>query len=418
MEILDKVLLDRYAELAIRVGLNLQSGQRLIIGTPSLEGKTPIETALLVRLITKHAYQAGASLVEVIWDDDELRRIRLKYANQETLKECLNWQFEGMYKSVQNGDALLVIYGHDPDLMIDQDPDSMAIVQKANNMIYHPIRELISRGETNWSMIAAPVSGWTKKLFPHLSPEAREKNLWDILFKICRITNSDPIAAWQEHIHQLKVRSEYLSRKQYDTLRFRSSGTDLLVGLPKGHFWSSGCMTSKNGIKFTPNIPTEEVFTMPHKDKADGVVKSSRSLLIGGSVIEDFSLTFKNGKVIKVNAKRGEESLKKIIETDVGSSRLGEVALVPNSSPISQSGIHFYNTLIDENAASHLALGNAYNYCLIDGSDLSNDEYSKRGGNQSMIHVDFMFGSDDMDVDGITSSGLSEPVMRSGEWVL
>lgn len=413
---MDHYLLDKYAEIAIKVGVNIQHGQRLLIGAPMLESMTPIEAAPLVRLLSTHAYNAGATLVEVIWGDDELRKIRLNNARIETMGELLDWQFKGFSQSIQNGDALLVILAHDPDILASCLPAALAKVQYANNKAAGPARKLIARGATNWTVITAPVAGWSKKVFPDLQPEEQNERMWDVLFDICRIKMDNPVVAWQEHINQLKKCTDHLNKKSYSALVILGKGTDLRIGLPQGHIWCSGSMTSQRGVSFISNIPTEEVFTLPHRDQIDGVVSSTRPLSYGGVLMDDFKLTFSQGKVVDLQAKQGEENLKKLLETDEGAKHLGEIALVPNSSPISRTNKLFYNTLIDENASSHLALGNAYNSCLLKGELMSNEEFARNGGNQSDIHIDFMFGTDDMDIDGLDKNGKKEAVMRSGEW--
>jgi aminopeptidase len=240
--------------------------------------------------------------------------------------------------------------------------------------------------------------------------------MWDMIFEICRIKQPDPVSAWKKHINGLVSRRDYLNQKQYEKLRFTGPGTELTIGLPDGHLWTAARMTAQNGIAFTANIPTEEVFTIPHRDKTEGIVSSSKPLSYGGSLIDDFQLEFSEGRVVKARARVGEESLQEYIDMDEGARRLGEIALVPNSSPISQLGRLFYNTLIDENAASHIALGRAYRFNIEGGELMSEEEFAASGGNISLIHIDLMIGSGEMDVDGITKGGGHEPVFREGEW--
>jgi len=381
-----------------------------------LESMTPIEAAPFIHILAKQAFEAGASLVEVLWGDDELRKIRIQHGRKDTLEELLDWQFTGFMQSLQNGDALLVIHAHDPDLFISCDPNDLALVRKINDKASGPARQLISKGATNWLVIAVPVRGWSRKVFPGLPEIEQDEKMWETIFQVSRITNDDPVAAWRDHIVQLDKRAWYLNQKQYKTLEFRAEGTDLRMGLPEDHTWCSGNMTSQRGITFTSNIPTEEVFTLPHREQIDGVVSSSRPLSHGGALMDNFSFTFKQGKIIDIKASKGKDSLERLLETDDGARSLGEVALVPHNSPISRSGLLFFNTLFDENASSHLALGNGYNFCLPGGERMSDEEFSLRGGNRSNIHVDFMFGTGDMNIDGITKNGSREAVMRSGEW--
>jgi aminopeptidase len=279
-----------------------------------------------------------------------------------------------------------------------------------------PIFDYMARNATNWLMISVPVPGWSAKVFPDIAPEAQNAKLWDTLFEICRVKHADPVAAWQDHVNQLAVTSDYLNRKQFTALRFTGPGTDLTIGLPAGHVWRSGCMTNAAGIPFTVNIPTEEVFTMPHKERTEGVVTATKPLSLGGGLVENFSVTFAGGRVVKITAERGEENVRQLLKTDEGASRLGEVALVPHSSPISQCGLIFYNILIDENASSHIALGHAYKFSLDKGETMSDEEFVVAGGNLSSVHLDFMIGSGEMDVDGLRDDGTPDPVMRGGEW--
>jgi aminopeptidase len=275
---------------------------------------------------------------------------------------------------------------------------------------------LISRWAINWLLVSLPTPAWAAKIFPKLPPQEQQDRLWDAIFKVTRVDQDDPVAAWNDHVQKLGAVTEYLNQKRYSAMRLTAPGTDLTIGLADGHIWFGGATESQNGISFIPNVPTEEVFTMPHRNRVDGVVKATKPLSYGGVLIEDFSVTFENGRAVKVTAANGESTLQKIIETDEGAARLGEIALVPHSSPISQSGLLFYNTLFDENAANHVALGRAYPDTMKGGSGLSPDDYATAGGNVSLIHVDFMIGSGDMDVDGIAADGSSEPVMRKGEW--
>jgi aminopeptidase len=409
--------LNKYAEVVVKVGLNLQPGQRLLIGAPLmwLTG-TPIESAPLVRLIVKQAYKAGARLVDVMWDDEQLKPIRLQHASGESIKEYSPWRVDAGVEAAEAGEALLWIYAEDPDLLRDQEPERVAAFQNTIMQQAAPLWDLVSKSPTNSAMISAPIEGWAANVFPDLPAESRKAQFWDVIFDICRVKHDDPIAAWQDHIKQLAARSEYLTNRRYTVLKLTSDGTDLTVGLPSGHIWHSARMTTQKGVGFVANLPTEEVFTTPHKEKADGIVTATKPLNYGGSLVEELSLTFSAGRVVEAKAKTGEESLRKLLETDEGASALGELALVPHSSPISQTGLLFHNILIDENASCHLALGQAYRATVENGEAMSDDEFAAAGGNTSMIHTDFMVGSAELDVDGIRQDGTAEPVMRGGEW--
>ncbi len=408
--------LEKYAEVILKIGLNLQPGQRLLIGAPNpYQYGAPIELAPLIRVIAKKAYQIGARFVEVMWDDEQLKLIRFQHAPRDSFEEYATWRIHCQYEFAKNGDAIVRILAFNPDLLSGHDHNLIATTIKTHLKHRKPYSDLISKNALNWVGITAPVDGWTEKVFPEIPPENRKDKFWDILFEICRVKNEDPIAVWEAHIKQLAARSNYLNKKRYVALKFVGPGTDLTIGLPKGHIWGSARFKSQNGIDYVANIPTEEVFTLPHKDKTEGVVTATKPLPIDG-IIEDFSLTFSKGRVVNASAKKGEEMLHKILETDEGTRRLGEVALVPHSSPISQSGLLFYNILLDENASCHIALGRGLKFCLKNGEKMSDEEFSAAGGNISIDHVDFMIGSDEIDVDGILENGSVEPIMHKGEW--
>jgi aminopeptidase len=408
-------LLQKYAEVIVKVGLNLQKGQRLIITNSRLRGVSII-AAPLVREVVRAAYQAGARFVDVIWSDEEGLCIRLQNAARESLVEYPKWQIAAQMDIIEHGDALLTILADDPDLMSGFDPESVAFLQRTHLENYKPVGTAVSRDAINWCLVAASSPAWAAKIFPKLEVEQAEKKLWKAIFETTRVDQDDPIGAWKKHIKNLAARATYLQAKQYTALHYRAPGTDLTLGLPHGHRWVSARMPAENGVDFTANLPTEEVFTMPDRRRADGTVRATLPLSYGGALIEDFSITFENGRVIQVHAKKNEAILKNLIETDEGASHLGEVALVPASSPIAKRGHLFYNTLFDENAACHIAIGRAYRFSLTGGEKLSDEEFLAAGGNNSLTHVDFMIGSPKMDIDGIKEDGSPEPVMRKGEW--
>jgi len=410
--------LDKYAEVIIKVGLNLQPGQRLLIGAPIFsDSYAPIELAPLVRLIVAKAYKLGARFVDVMWVDYQLQLLRYKYAPKDSFDEFPSWRTNLVGDMGNSGDAILVIYAENPDLLINEDSELVNITQQTFFKHMAPIMDLVVQNKTNWAVITAPIDGWMDKVFPNISPDKRKEKFWDTIFHICRIKHKDPVSAWQDHVNQLASRCNYLNQKEYKSLKFTATGTNLTIGLPKGHIWHSGYMTSQNGINFAANIPTEEVFTIPHKDKTEGVVKGTKPIYYSGSLVEDYTLTFSEGKIIEAVAKKGEDLLHNLIETDEGAGYLGEIALVPHSSPISQSGLLFYNILIDENASNHIALGRGYKFSFKGGETLSDEEFIILGGNTSLIHIDCMFGSNEMNVDGILKNGTIEPIMREGEWV-
>jgi aminopeptidase len=401
--------LSDYAELIVHVGLNMRAGQRLVI-------QAPIQTAELVRKITASAYKTGVRFVDVLWQDDLVNLARYQNAPRDSFEEFPVYLAQGLEEYGRNGDALLRIYAEDPDLLKDQDPRLIALAHQTLAKHLKKFAEYEMSDYFNWCVVSMPIASWAAKVFPDVDEDKRIEKLWDTILNVCRLNRPDPLAAWKEHIQELVARGNYLNQKAYSAVHFQSPGTDLTVGLPERHIWMSGEAIAKNGIPFVANIPTEEVFTLPHKDRTEGVVKATRPLSIAGSLLEDFSLTFEKGRVIKYNVAKNEAALRELIETDEGTHHLGEVSLVPNSSPISQSGILFYNTLFDENAACHIALGKAYPGTLKDGDKLSQEEFNAAGGNDSLYHVDFMIGSSETDVDGITSDGKVEPVLRGGEW--
>jgi aminopeptidase len=351
-----------------------------------------------------------------MWNDDQLRLIRFQHAPRDSFEGFPTWRADAACEVSEAGDAVLIIFAEDPDLLAEQDPTLITTVHHASFKHTKPFSDLRSRNAMNWVVVTAPVDAWPDKVFPDLPPEDQKAQFWDTLFEICRVKQPDPVSAWMEHVTELAARRDFLNHKRYAGLRLTAPGTDLTVGLPKEHVWRAARMTSQNGIEFTGNIPTEEVFTVPHKDKTEGVVTSSKPLSFGGTLIEEFSLTFSAGRVVTATARTGGESLRALLETDEGARRLGEVALVPHSSPISQSGLLFYNILIDENAASHIALGRGLRLNVDGGAEMSDDQFAALGGNHSLIHIDFMIGSGQMDVDGLTDDGTAEPIMRSGEW--
>lgn len=406
--------LDVYAELALNIGLNLQPGQRLLIGTPF--APTPFEAAPLVRRIAVKAYAMGARLVEVIWDDEQLSLIRVKHAAEDTLDEVVEWQFQAVTEAVQRGDARLIILGRDPDLFRGQDAQRIGRLQRAMVQRYAPIEELNPAFATNWLVIGVPTPGWARRVFPDLPAEEATARLWQAIFEVCRVKQPDPVQAWRQHLRQLAERSQYLNQRQFTALKYRAPGTELTVGLPVGHIWQGGLGKNRAGVQFAANMPTDEVYTLPHRAQVDGVVAATRPFSYGGSLIEEARFTFAEGKVVDFTARRGVEALRNLFETDDGARCLGEAALTPHSAPVSQSGLIFYNILFDENAACHFALGDAYRDSLEDGVDMSKEQFLAAGGNVSNIHLDFMIGSSELDVDGVRRDGALEPILRRGEW--
>ncbi len=405
-----------YAELAVKVALNVQPGQRLLIIGPLANGGASLEAAPLARQIAAAAYRAGSPLVETIYGDEVQQSLRFKYAPRESFGSFSAWLPDALAEHVSAGHAVLSISANDPDLLQGESPDLVSALLQATAREMRPFREKVSRNDTNWAVVAAASAGWAEKIFPGLPTAEAMSKLWDAIGRMCRLDTPDPLAAWETHLGNLAARSEYLNSKRYSALKYTGPGTDLMLGLPDGHIWVSGRSASRNGIPFTANLPTEEVFTIAHKDRVDGTVRASKPLSYGSTLIDGFSVTFEHGRVVKMTAEKNADTLQRLLDTDEGARRLGEVALVPHSSPIAQSGLLYYNTLFDENAASHVALGNAYKFTLKGGNDMSDAEFERAGGNRSGVHVDFMIGSADLDVDGVLPNGSQEPLMRKGEW--
>lgn len=405
----DPVRLEKLAEVAVKVGLQLQRDQDLVM-------TAPLAALPLVRLITKHAYLAGAGLVTTFYSDEETTLARYAHAPDASFDKASGWLYEGMAKAYANGAARLAIAGDNPLLLASQDPAKVARANKANSMAYKPALEKISNFDINWNIVSYPNPSWAKIVFPGVPEEEAVRRLADAIFAASRVDVADPIAAWAEHNANLKKRSGWLNGERFSALHFTGPGTDLTVGLADGHEWHGGASVARNGVTCNPNIPTEEVFTTPHALNVEGHVSSTKPLSHQGTLIDNIQVRFEGGRIVEAKASKGEEVLNKVLDTDEGARRLGEVALVPHSSPISASGILFYNTLFDENASCHIALGQCYSKCFLDGATLSQEQIAAQGGNSSLIHIDWMIGSDKIDIDGIRADGARVPVMRKGEW--
>lgn len=401
--------LDKHAELAVRVGLNLQPGQNLIITAPA-------EALPLVRRIVKAAYKAGAGLVTPILSDEDVTLARFENAADESFDKAPDWLYEGMARAYSQNTARLAITRDDPTLLSQSDPAKVARANRANVTAYKPALKFISEFAINWTIVSYPTLGWAKAVFPDLDDDAAVEKLANAIYAASRVDVNDPVLAWQEHNANLAMRAQWLNEQDFDALHFKSAITDLTVGLAEEHEWVGGATRAKNGVVCNPNIPTEEVFTTPHAQKVDGTVRSTKPLAHQGTLIEDIEVRFEGGKIVEASAKKGNEVFQKLIDTDEGARRLGEVALVPHSSPISQTGILFLDTMYDENAACHIALGQCYSKCFKGGDKISEEAVTAQGGNASLIHVDWMIGSADMDIDGISKSGERVPVFRKGEW--
>lgn len=406
---IDPVKLDKLAEVAIRVGLQLQRGQDLVM-------TAPVAAMPLVRLITKHAYKAGAGLVTTLYSDEDTTLSRYAYAPNESFDRASDWLFKGMAEAFAGGAARLAISGDNPMMLSAQDPAKVARANKANSIAYKPALEKISNFDINWNIVSYPNPSWAKLVFPNDPEEVAVEKLANAIFAASRVDVADPVAAWKEHNANLARRSAWLNGERFAALHFTGPGTDLTVGLADGHLWCGGASEAKNGVTCNPNIPTEEVFTTPHALRVEGHVSSTKPLSHQGTLIDNIQVRFEGGRIVEAKASLGEEVLNKVLDTDEGARRLGEVALVPHSSPISASGVLFYNTLFDENASCHIALGQCYSGCFIDDTKLTPEQIRAQGGNSSLIHIDWMIGSGQVDIDGVRADGSRVPVMRKGEW--
>lgn len=402
--------LRRYADLLLKVGVNLQPGQKLVV-------RTSTEAVDLTRLVVERAYKMGSPYVEVFWSDEGVTRSRFLHAPDGSFDIVPQENAQAMIRLAQEGAASLSILADDPDNLAGTDPQRMATYLKNWRPLLKPYYEFAMSDRIAWCVSAAASPAWARRVFPDLPEAQAVEKLWDLIFRAVRLDADDPAAAWQAHLGRLATAKSRLNEKGYAALRFRAPGTDLRVGLADGHLWDGGSSRTPQGVDFVANLPTEEVFTAPHRERVDGVVRASKPLAYNGNLIDDFELTFEDGAVTKAVAGTGQAALDNILSADGGARRLGEVALVPASSPISRTGVLFYETLFDENAACHIALGQAYAVTVKDGANMSAEEKLAAGLNDSLTHVDFMIGSARMDIDGELPSGELEPVMRGGEWV-
>ncbi|MDW7650484.1 MAG: aminopeptidase [Bacillota bacterium] len=407
---MDQTMLNKYAELVAAAGVNIQKGQSLVI-------TSPLECAPFVRAVAKAAYQAGARDVVVNWRDELLAKIRYTHAPDDVFTHFPDW-LKDMYTSyARDGAAFLNVAASDPELMSDVKPERIAAEHKAASTA---LKDYIQRRMSNlnrWCVVSAPTGAWAQKVFPELSEAEAVEKLWNVIFRTVRADREDPLAAWEEHKSNLRSRTQRLNQYQLRQLHlYNTLGTDLTVELPENHIWLGGSDFTPEGMEFIPNLPTEEIFTLPKKDGVNGRVVSSMPLNYNGNLVRDFSLTFENGRIIDYQAQSGYDTLKNMLETDDGANYLGEIALVPYDSPISKENILFYNTLFDENASSHLAIGRAYPLCLKDSQSMSEEQLTQRGVNYSLIHTDFMIGTKDLTITGTTQSGEKVPVFVGGNF--
>ncbi len=404
--------LDQYAKLTVSVGINLQKDQPLVISAP-------VEGADFVRLLAKNAYELGASDVYINWNDGELTKLKYENAPISVFETFPKWKCDAMVEYAEKGAGFISIHAEDPELLKNIDPTKIAAANKSSGLGMKPFRKYTMNDINSWCVIAIPTKGWAQRVYRDLDEDLAVEKLWEAIFKATRMDLENPVQGWKEHIKTLEQKTDYLNTKRFKTLHYTSlNGTDLTIELPQNHKWSGGGGKNSQGTFFVANMPTEEVYTLPHKYGVNGVVYSTKPLNYSGSLIDDFKLVFKDGKVIDFEAKVGQELLKDLLGIDEGAKYLGEVALVPHSSPISKSDIVFFNTLFDENASCHLAFGKAYPTSLKDGENMTDEELAAAGVNNSLTHEDFMIGSEDLSIIGTTHTGEKIQIFKNGEWAI
>ncbi|MEH7437822.1 aminopeptidase [Neobacillus drentensis] len=401
--------LEKYAELAVKVGVNIQPGQTLVVNAT-------LDAAEFIRLVVKKAYESGAHNVIVNWNDDTVTRTKYDLAPDEAFLEYPVWRAKEMDELAEKGAAFMSVVSQSPDLLSGVNPERISNFNKAAGKALANYRKAAQSDKVSWTVIAAPSPAWAAMVFPNEPAENQVNKLWDAIFKATRVDVDNPVEAWKKHDETLHEKVAYLNERRYQKLHYTAPGTDLTIELPEKHIWVGAGSINEKGFEFMANMPTEEVFTVPLKTGVNGTVASTKPLSYAGNIIDRFSITFENGRIVGYQAEQGEEILKRLVETDEGSHYLGEVALVPYNSPISQSNVLFFNTLFDENASNHLAIGSAYAFCIEGGKKMSSEELAENGLNESLTHVDFMIGSPQMDIDGITADGKSEPIFRAGNW--
>ena len=403
--------LANYADLLVRVGVNLQAGGKLHLNAP-------IEAASLVRLIVQKAWEAGAVDVDVNYADQQLSRLMYDHAPEAALDYAPVWGTERVMHQLDDGYVFLSIAGSDPDLLAGADQERIARRSKVTAQQGRPVSERMGAFQVNWSVGAMPVPSWAAKVFPGLPQDEAISQLWEAIFTVSRADQPDPVEAWRAHTEQLARVRDHLNGRRYQALHFKNSHSDVVFGLADGHLWAGGAWPAQNGVSGVPNLPTDEVFTAPHRDRIDGYVRASKPLSVRGTLIEDICMRFEAGRVVEATASRGQEALTALLDTDEGARHLGELALVEYDSPVARTGVLFYNTLFDENAASHIALGRAYSFNVEGGTqtETGTTVLTQAGANDSLIHVDWMIGTPDTDVDGVYPDGRRESVMRAGKW--
>lgn len=407
---MNKSFLIKYASLAVNIGVNIQKDNILVISSP-------IETAEFARLITEEAYKSGAKDVIVHYGDQKLTKIKLENSSLETISNIPEWQAESYNYYARQEACFISISASDPDGLKGVPVEKIGASQKARTSALKEYFDNSMSNKCRWCVLSVPTLSWAKKVFPKVSDDEAMESLWDVIFKTVRVDTENPVNAWEKHNAYLEEKIKFMNNNNFKSVHLKSAnGTDLNIELPEGHIWAGGSERDVNGIPFNANMPTEEVFTLPKKTGVNGIVYSSKPLSYGGNLIDNFSITFKDGKAINFTAETGYDVLKQMLESDEGAKYLGEVAFVPYNSPISNSKLIFFNTLFDENAACHLAFGRAYESCVKDADKYSEEELEKIGVNNSIIHVDFMIGTSDLEVTGINENGETIQIFSNGNW--
>lgn len=401
--------LEKYARLIVETGVSVKKDHTVVL-------QINVDQATLARLITKEAYQSGAAEVIVQWTDDVIQKEFLSHAANDRLEQIPQYKIDQTNDWVAKGASRISVVSSDPEAFSGIDSDRVATFQAASGKALMNLRKATQANKVSWTVVAAAGKQWAAKVFPDLPEEEQVDALWNQIFKTTRVYEEDPILAWEKHDETLAQKAAELNKEQFSALHYTAPGTDIIIGLPKNHLWEGAGSYNARGEKFMANMPTEEVFTAPDYRRINGYISSTKPLSYAGTTISGMTFTFKDGKVIDFSAEQGQDVLAKLLDTDEGARSLGEVALVPDPSPISQSGIIFYNTLFDENASNHLALGAAYAFSVEGGTEMTDEELAEAGLNRSQTHVDFMVGSDKMNIDGIREDGSTVPVFRNGNW--
>ena len=411
---MNQELLNKYAAFTVQVGVNVQKGQTLII-------RCPVEGAYFGRACMEAAYKAGARDVVIRWEDEKAARIRMELGEEEALSETKPYELRSYldYAESEGGCCLLAIHASDPEIFKGLDTAKINRVSLAKQEAMKSWREYTMKDRVQWCVVAIPTPAWAASVFPGMPEDEAQEKLWSAIFDVCRVTGGDPVSAWKEHVAKTSACRDKLNELQLKSIHMTSAnGTDLTVGLAEGHTWEGACSKAENGTVFIANVPTEEVFTAPHRERVNGVVKGTKPYVYNGQLIEGFSVTFKDGVVVDYSAEKNAELLGQLLDSDEGARRIGEIALVPASSPINRSGLLFYNTLFDENAACHIAFGAGYPTTVKGGAAMTTEELLACGVNDSAIHEDVMVGAEDMTITGLTKSGETVTIFENGEWAI